>query len=179
MPENITIDEVNRLDRDEFVSRFGALFERSPWVAKAAWHESPFADLSRLHEAFVRAMHEAPQERQLALIRAHPDLVGKAAVAGGLTAESAEEQASAGLNRLSPEEYEAFTSMNAAYREKFGFPMIVCVREHDKASILRNARNRLENTYEEEFGTALTEISKIADLRLRDLVEDGEVETNR
>ncbi|HEX2729522.1 MAG TPA: 2-oxo-4-hydroxy-4-carboxy-5-ureidoimidazoline decarboxylase [Rubrobacteraceae bacterium] len=171
MPETITIDEVNRLDQDEFVSRFGALYERSPWVAEAAWHESPFADLSGLHEALVRAVHEAPQERQLSLIRAHPDLAGKAAVAGELTAESAGEQASAGLDRLSPGEYEAFTAMNAAYREKYGFPMIVCVREHDKASILKNARVRLGNSYEEEFETALAEIFKIAKLRLRDLVE--------
>ena len=176
MPENTTIDEVNWLDRDEFVSRFGALYERSPWVAEAAWRESPFADPSGLHEAFVRAMHEAPQERQLSLIQAHPDLAGKATVAGGLTAESSAEQASAGLDRLSPEEYEAFTAMNAAYREKFGIPMIVCVREHGKASILKNAEGRLKNSYEEEFETALVEISKIAALRLRDLVEAEEAE---
>ena len=176
MPENITIDEINRLDRDEFVSRFGALYERSPWVAEAAWHESPFAYPSGLHEAFVRAVHEAHQERQLSLIQAHPDLAGKAAVASGLTAESSAEQASAGLDRLSPEEYQAFTAMNAAYREKFGIPMIVCVREHDKASILRNAEGRLKNSYEEEFEAALVEISKIAALRLRDLVEAEEEE---
>jgi OHCU decarboxylase len=108
------------------------------------------------------------------LIRAHPDLAGKAAIAGELTAESAGEQASAGLDRLSPEEYEAFTAMNREYREKFGMPMIVCVREHDKDSILRTARERLANTPEEEKETALVEISKIAALRLADLVGTGE-----
>jgi OHCU decarboxylase len=171
LPEKATIDEVNNLPKEEFVARFGALYESSPWVAEAAWHERPFGSRSELHEAFVRAMHKAPRELQLGLIDAHPDLAGKAAVAGELTPESTREQASAGLDRLTPEEYEAFTEMNHAYRERFGFPMIVCVKEHTKESILQNARSRLQNSREEEVEIALGEIAKIARLRLQDLVE--------
>ena len=110
----------------------------------------------------------------MALILAHPDLAGKAAVAGELTPESRDEQASAGLDRLTPEEYEAFTRMNADYRERFGFPMIVCVREHTKESILQNAASRLGNSREEEVEVALGEIAKIARLRLRELVASDE-----
>lgn len=116
------------------------------------------------------AMYGAPREKQLELLRAHPDLAGKAAVAGELTLESGREQASAGLDRLTPEEFEFFTRVNRAYREKFGIPMIFCVREHTKESILENAGERLENTPEEEVNTALVEVSKIAGLRLQDLL---------
>jgi 2-oxo-4-hydroxy-4-carboxy-5-ureidoimidazoline decarboxylase len=173
LPEQATIDEVNNLAKEEFVAKVGALYEHSPWVAERAWHERPFGSRSELHNAFVRAMYKAPRELQLGLIRAHPDLAGKAAVAGELTPESTREQASAGLDRLTPEEYEAFTEMNRAYRERFGFPMIVCIREHTKESILQNAESRLENSREEEVEIALGEIAKIAYLRLQDLVEQG------
>src|SRR5918995_7515232 len=171
MSERATIEEVNGLDREEFVSRFGALYERSPWVAEAACRERPFASPAELHEAFVKAMHEAPRERQLGLIRAHPDLAGKVAIAGELTAESAREQASAGLNRLTSEEYEDFHRLNTAYRGKFGFPFIVCVRQHTKETILADAAARLGRPRPEEVETALGEIAKIASLRLQDLVE--------
>ncbi|HSK99261.1 MAG TPA: 2-oxo-4-hydroxy-4-carboxy-5-ureidoimidazoline decarboxylase [Rubrobacteraceae bacterium] len=163
--------EVNRLEREEFVSLLGRAFEDSPWVAERAWDSRPFRNVEELHGAMVRAVRDAPEEVRVALFRAHPDLAGKAAVAGALTPESEGEQASAGLDRLTPEEYDAFTRINAAYREKFGFPMIVCVREHTKESILRNARSRLGNSREEETETALGEIAKIAHLRLQDLVE--------
>jgi OHCU decarboxylase len=174
----MTLEEVNRLGRNEFVSRFGSVFESSPWAAEEAWRERPFGGFSELHEAFVRAMRGAPQERRMDLIRTHPDLAGKAAVAGELTPESKGEQASAGLDRLTPEEYEAFTRMNADYRERFGFPMIVCVREHTRESILQNAESRLENSREEEVEVALGEIAKIAHLRLKDLVEADPDEEN-
>ena len=178
MPEKVSIEGVNDLDRGGFVAKFGGLYESSPWVAEEAWRERPFGGFSELHEAFVRAMRGAPQERRMDLIRAHPDLAGKAAVAGELTPESKGEQASAGLDRLTPEEYEAFTRMNADYRERFGFPMIVCVREHTRESILQNAESRLENSREEEVGVALGEIAKIAHLRLKDLVEIDPDEEN-
>lgn len=170
----ISIEQINRLDRGEFVSRFGPVFEDSPWIAEEAWDSRPFESVDDLHRKLCEMMYAAPRERQLSLIRAHPDLAGKAAIAGELTAESSREQASAGLDRLSPEEYEAFTGMNAAYREKFGLPMIVCARDHTKESILREAGSRLKNDREEEVGTALGEIAKIARYRLRDLVESGE-----
>ena len=171
MPEKMKLEEVNRLGRDEFVARLRPVFESSPWVAEGAWRSRPFGSFAELHGAMDRVVSEASMERQMALIRAHPDLAGKAAVAGELTPESTSEQASAGLDRLTPEEYEAFTEINRAYRQRFGFPMIVCVREHTKESILQNAGNRLENSREKEVETALGEIAKIARLRLQDLVE--------
>ena len=167
----MSLDEVNRFGREEFVSRFGSVFESSPWVAERAWEARPFGSLSGLHGAMAEAVSEAPEEWRMALIRAHPDLAEKAAVAGELTPESTREQASAGLDRLTPEEYEAFTRLNTGYHEKFGFPMIVCVREHTKESILAQAEARMEHSREEEVEVALGEIAKIARLRLEDLVE--------
>jgi 2-oxo-4-hydroxy-4-carboxy-5-ureidoimidazoline decarboxylase len=111
----------------------------------------------------------APRERQLALIRAHPDLAGRAAIEGSLTESSQREQASAGLDRLTPDEYASFTRLNTAYRERFGFPFVVCVREHTKESILRVAAERLEHTRDEEVRVALEEVAKIARLRLEAL----------
>ncbi|MDP8972983.1 MAG: 2-oxo-4-hydroxy-4-carboxy-5-ureidoimidazoline decarboxylase [Actinomycetota bacterium] len=174
MSEKNTLDRINELDRDDFVARFGSLFEHSPWVAEEAWESRPFGSIEEMWRAFEDAMYAAPPERQLVLIRAHPDLAGKAAVAGELTQESAREQASAGLNRLSPEEFEEFTRMNREYREKFGLPMVVCVREHTKESILDNVQSRLANSRDEEIRTALAEISKISHYRLLDLVEREE-----
>ena len=157
------------LDRDAFVARYGPLFERSPWVAEAAYDRGPFSDRATLFEALTAAMYDAARERQLELIRAHPDLAGRAAVEGTLTPDSEREQSSAGLDRLSPEQYEAFTHANAAYRERFGFPFVVCVREHDRESILAAARQRLQHDPDTEVGAALVEIAKIARLRLEDL----------
>ena len=171
MPEKMTLEEVNRLERDEFVSRLGSVYESSPWVVERVWGSQPFGSFAGLHGAMVGVVDGASRERQMALIRVHPDLAGKAAVAGKLTPESKGEQTSAGLGRLTPEEYEAFSEMNYAYRERFGFPMIVCVREHTKESILQNAKSRLENSREEEVEIALGEIAKIARLRLQELVE--------
>ena len=162
----IPMDAINELDRAAIVERFGPLFEHSPWVAEAAWRDRPFADREELYEALVAAMHAAPRERKLALIAAHPDLAGKAAIEGTLTESSRSEQASAGLDRLTPDEYAAFTRTNAAYRERFGFPLVVCVREHTKESILRVAAVRLSNSEDEEIRVALEEIAKIARLRL-------------
>jgi OHCU decarboxylase len=163
------VEGINELDHEQFVARFGPLFEHSPWVAEAAWADRPFADRGELYEALRSAMYAAPRERQLALIRAHPDLAGKAAVAGTLTRHSRREQAGAGLDRLTPDEYEAFTRTNEEYRRRFGFPLVVCVREHTKESILRTAAERLEHSRHEEVRVALGEIAKIARYRLEDL----------
>lgn len=168
----ISIEEVNALERDTFVARFGGLYEHSPWAAEAAADARPFSSRDELGGALAAVVEAASGERKMDLIRAHPDLAGKAAMAGDLTPESSGEQSSVGLDRLTPEEYEAFTRMNRAYREKFDMPMILCVREHaNKESILRNAKERLGNTHEEEVEVALAEIHKIARLRLEDLVE--------
>lgn len=165
--------EVNELDEDEFVERFGSLFEHSPWVAAGAWRGRPFDGLHGLHDAFVKAVSEAPYERRLALIRAHPDLAGKAAISGDLTPDSTKEQASAGLDDLTPEQYEAFTRTNREYRERFGFPLVIAVRGHTKETILAEAAARLKRSRPDEVETALAEIAKIALLRLRDRVEPG------
>jgi OHCU decarboxylase len=156
-------------DRETFVERYGSLFEHSPWVAEDAWANGPFADHEALAQGLEEAMYAAPRDRQLALIRAHPDLAGRAAVEGTLTASSQREQAAAGLDRLTPDEYATFTRTNAAYRERFGFPLVVCAREHTKDSILRTAAARLDHSPDEEIGIALGEIAKIARLRLSDL----------
>jgi OHCU decarboxylase len=164
------MEGINELERDAFVERFGHLFEHSPWVAEAAWRDRPFADREELYETLVAAMDAAPRERKLALIRAHPDLAGKAAIEGTLTNSSKSEQASAGLDRLTRDEYTAFKRINAAYRKRFGFPFVVCVREHTKASILRVAAERLEHTPEEEVRVALEEIARISRLRLEEVL---------
>src|ERR1041384_4346029 len=146
---------INELDRAAFVQRYGPLFEHSPWVAEDAWSDRPFADRDELFAALRAAMYAAPEAQQLALIRAHPDLAGKAAIEGTLTHSSTREQASAGLDRLTPDEYEQFTRTNTAYRERFGFPFVVCVREHTKESILRVAAERLAHSKDEEVRVAL------------------------
>jgi len=170
--ELLTLAEVNLLDRAEFVAKLGSLFEGSPWIADSAWSARPFTDLTQLHQALCATMYAAPPDRQLALIRAHPDLASKAAIAGELTPESTREQSSAGLNRLAPEEFARFTQLNQAYRDRFAFPFIICVREHTKTSILDHFAVRLANTREQEIQTALAEIAKIARLRLVELLSD-------
>lgn len=171
MTTRLTLDEINALDRAAFVARLGFLFEGSPWIAEETWPTRPFASADALHGALVATMNGAPSQRKVALIRAHPDLAGKAAVAGELTPESTREQSSAGLDRLAPEEYARFSRLNAAYRERFGFPFVVCVREHTKDSILESFEARLRNGREQEIDTALGEIAKIARLRLVDVVD--------
>jgi OHCU decarboxylase len=151
-------------DRAAFVQRYGDLFEHSPWVAEAAYDQGPFERREDLLASLTAAMYAAPRERQLDLIRAHPDLAGKAK----LTTDSASEQRSAGLDQLTPEEYERFNRVNSAYRERFGFPFVICAREHDKESILASAEARLQNDPEQEVGNSLAEIAKIAALRLED-----------
>lgn len=170
----LSLGAINQLDRSTFVARLGALFEGSPWIAEEAWHARPFAGLEQLHAALCERMYAAPIERQLALIRAHPDLVGRAALTGTLTPESTREQASAGLDRLSPDEIAQFTRLNRSYHERFGFPFVICARENKKESIMAGFDARLRHERDEEIATALHEIAKIAWLRLRDLAGENE-----
>ena len=125
------------MDREAFVSRFGHLFEHSPWVVERAWAHGPFADPAALHLAFLRVLADATDRERLALVRAHPRLADKAQIVEGLTADSAAEQASAGLTALTPEEFQRFHALNDVYSQLFGFPFVVCVHLHDKAAILR------------------------------------------
>ena len=164
------MEQVGDLDRPAFVARFGGVFESSPWIADRAWDAGPFADVDALHRAMRAVVAAAPRDRQLALIRAHPDLAGRAAVAGDLTPESTAEQASAGLDRLTPEQFARITALNDAYRERFGFPFVICAREHDVAGILDAMERRLTNSPDGEVPIALEEIGRIARLRLEDLV---------
>ncbi|MGH2781884.1 MAG: factor-independent urate hydroxylase [Thermoleophilaceae bacterium] len=162
-------------DRATFVERFGGAFESSPWVAEAAWEEGPFDAVADLHAAMVRAVERAPSERQLALIRAHPELAGSELRPGRLTSASAAEQAGAGLDRLGRDQAARLERATAAYRAKFGFPFVVCVREHTPESIVATAEERLSSTAAQEQRTALAEIVKIAALRLEDMAGDGRV----
>ena len=147
----------------------GPVFEHSPWIAEATWHKRPFADLESLHGALCDTVRNTEEEKQLELIRAHPDLVGRAALAGTLTSASASEQSNAGLNKLSAQEIAMFQRHNQAYREKFGFPFVICARLNKKQAILDGFRARLEHSRQAEIKAALEEISKIAWLRLEDI----------
>ena len=167
----IKLPQLNSLSRDEFARLVGPVVEHSPWIAEATWVKRPFGNLAALHAVLCDTVHRASEEKQLALIRAHPDLVGKLALAGQLTKESTGEQASAGLDKLSPEEVEWFQTNNAAYQAKFGFPFIICARLNKKGAILNGFKVRLQNSREQEIKTALEEIGKIAYLRLRDIIE--------
>lgn len=151
----------------DFIARYAGIYEHSPWVAERV---APIAadddDVDRLAALMADCVDNASTEQQLLLIRAHPDLAGRAQVTGKLTADSALEQASAGLDQCSPEEFERFQSLNTAYWDKFGFPFVMAVRGSDRAEILDTFAARLQNDYDLEFETALVEIHKIARLRL-------------
>jgi 2-oxo-4-hydroxy-4-carboxy-5-ureidoimidazoline decarboxylase len=161
---------VNALDREAFVALLGGIFEHSPWVAAAAWEVRPFASTDSLHAAMVAAVDRAGEARQLELLRAHPELAGKAAIRGELTDDSAQEQASAGLDRCSPEEFARLQALNATYNAKFGFPFIVAVKGLDRAGVLQQFAARLEHDPAAEFREALAQVAKIARLRLIALI---------
>ena len=155
-------------DRAEFLRRFGGIYEHSPWVAEQAYAEAAgFDDPDRLAEIFAGCVDASDDERKLALIRAHPDLAGRAAIAGKLTAASNDEQASAGIDRCTEEEFRRFQDLNRRYKEKFGFPFVMAVRNSNKHEILAAFAARLGNDAETEFATAIAEIHKIARLRFQ------------
>lgn len=161
-----SIAALNAADRATFVAAIGFAFEDSPWLAEAAWTRRPFASLDALHAAMTETLRSAPEERKLALIAAHPDLAGRVAREGRLTPASRDEQTGAGLDVLTPAQSARFDAVNAAYRTRFGFPFVICAREHDASSILAALEARLHNGRTAEIATALDEIEKIARLRL-------------
>lgn len=163
---------LNACDLAGFLAVCGPLYEHSPWVAERAFARRPFASRESLHAALVAAVHAATPDEQLALIRAHPDLVGRLAREGRLTAASTGEQAAAGLDALSPDEAAAFERFNRAYRDRFGFPFVICAREHRKEAILAAFPVRLAHSAEQERAAALVEIGRIGWLRLVDAVSD-------
>ncbi len=155
------------MDTHDFIARYGGIYEHSPWVADGILAlDVDTTDVAIVARVMADIVDNAARDRQLELIRAHPDLAGKAQVAGELTAESTAEQASAGLDQCSEAEFERFQVLNAAYHEKFGFPFVMAVRDSSRGEILEVFAQRLENDYELEFETALIEIHKIARLRL-------------
>jgi 2-oxo-4-hydroxy-4-carboxy-5-ureidoimidazoline decarboxylase len=165
-----TLSDLNACSKDDFVAALANVFEYSPWIAEQAASVRPFTGVKQLFDAMKGAVDRAPSEQRLALIKAHPDLANKTQRAAGLTAESSAEQNSVGLDRLSDAEYEAFERVNNAYRAKFDFPYIVCVRRHTKDSILRDFERRLPNDAKTETQTSIEEICRIAVLRIDQLV---------
>jgi 2-oxo-4-hydroxy-4-carboxy-5-ureidoimidazoline decarboxylase len=165
------LEQLNAADPAAFVDALGGIFENAPWVAERAFAARPFATVADLHDAMMQAVAAASEAEQLALIRGHPELGGKIARAGAMTAESRREQGSLGLDRLSEAELARFERLNAAHRQRFGFPFIICVRRHTRDSILDNFERRLVNDTEAERTAALQEIGHIARLRLVEAVE--------
>ena len=163
---SIALDEVNGLSREEFTRVIGPAFEHSPWIADAAAQQRPFPNRADLHAAMCAIVHTAGEEKQLALMRAHPDLVGRVV----LTAESNREQSAAGLMQLTPDEVALFNRYNTEYKSRFGFPFIICARKNKKEAILGAFPVRLQNSREAEIRTALDQIFQIAELRLADLI---------
>lgn len=168
-----SIAELNACSKDDFVAALANVFEYSPWIAEAAASRRPFAGVAELFAAMRGVVESAAPGQRLALIRAHPDLADKTKKADELTAESTAEQGSLGLDRLSEAEYAAFDRVNTAYREKFGFPYIVCARRQTRDSVLRDFERRLPNDASTEVAASIAEIFRIAALRT-DLLVSGD-----
>lgn len=162
-----SIERLNQMSQEEFVAALGTVFERSPSISEKAWDDRPFADRDALYRSMVRIVQTSSHEEQLALFCAHPDLGTKAKMADA----SEEEQSGVGLDRLSPEEFERFQGLNELYRDRFGFPFIIAVKNQTKESILEAFEERLNHSMEEEQQQALTEICTIARFRLESMIE--------
>jgi OHCU decarboxylase len=161
------------LDREGFLARYGGIYEHSPWIAGEVWDEAAaFDDGEAMAGAMAARVEAAGEAAQLALLRAHPDLAGKLAVRGALTPESTSEQADAGLDRCSADEFEEFQRLNDVYKARFGFPFILAVTGHDRAGILEAFRRRAGNDLATEFREALDQVHRIARLRLQALAEE-------
>ena len=162
----MTLEALNRSSREDFVRLLAGVFEHSPWVAEAVFDDRPFASHLALHTAMCEAVRDAGEDAQVALIRAHPDLVGLTVMSD----VSAREQAAAGLTQLSDDETARFHAYNAAYRDRFGFPFVICARRNKKEAMLRAFPERLGHTREQEIQTALEQIFQIASFRLDDVL---------
>lgn len=162
----ITLDRLNAASADAFRDALGEIFEHASWVAERVASERPFMTIAALHDAMMRATMTASAERQLAFLRGHPELAGNVARAGAMTAASVAEQGSLGLDKLSDEEFQRFERLNAAYRARFGFPFIICVRRHTRDSILQRFARRLDHAPDAELQAALAEVGYITRLRL-------------
>ncbi len=163
---SFSLEQLNQINQEAFVEALGAVFEDTPAIARQAWHDRPFQDVADMHQKMVQVVNGMSSDEQLALIKAHPDLGSRAKMA----AASVQEQAGVGLDRLSPEEYQTFQSLNQAYQTKFDFPFIIAVKNHTKASILKAFEQRLQNSADIEKQQALSEIAQIARFRLEGIV---------
>jgi len=168
----MTLDELNAQDARGFASALDGVFEHSPWIVARTLDARPFASIDALHDALLATLDRATADEQLALLRAHPELAGKAAFRGELTADSTAEQSGAGLNQCSPQEFARLQELNAAYNAKFGFPFIIAVKGLDRAAIIERFTERLKRDRPTEFEEALQQIARIAWLRLEALVEE-------
>jgi 2-oxo-4-hydroxy-4-carboxy-5-ureidoimidazoline decarboxylase len=168
----MTLAEVNGMNAARFVAALGGVFEHSPWVAQRAFAARPFSSVAALHAAMTAAVDRATEGEQLALLRAHPELAGKAAIRGELTADSTKEQSGAGLTKCSAEEFAALTELNQRYTAKFGFPFIIAVKGYDRAGILREFARRADHDRETELDACLAQVARIARFRLDALVID-------
>jgi 2-oxo-4-hydroxy-4-carboxy-5-ureidoimidazoline decarboxylase len=171
MTGKLSLATVNGFSETDFSTRFGGMFEHAPWVAGQVVGLRPFGSVTEMHRAMVGAIRGADRGVQLALINGHPDLAGRAALAGDMTAHSVDEQASAGLSALTPEEMADFNRLNGAYRGKFGFTFIMAVRNAGKRRILDAFARRIEHAPDKEFDLALSEVSRIGWMRLLEMVE--------
>jgi 2-oxo-4-hydroxy-4-carboxy-5-ureidoimidazoline decarboxylase len=167
-----SLSQLNSAPDEDFVTALGGIYEHSDWVPQRLVQQRPFPSADHLRLAMRQVVESATDAEKLALIRAHPDLAGKLAKAGKLTPESTREQAGLGLDRLADDEYERFQSRNERYREKFGFPFIICARLTSKQGVLDAFERRLGNSHETEISEALTQIHEIARLRLADAIQD-------
>ena len=167
----LSIGDLNRMTVPDFTARFGDVAEHSPWVAERAAGARPFVDRDGVVDAFAATLRCAARDEQLAVLRAHPDLAGRAAVSGALAEESRKEQAGAGLDRLTPEEFERFTALNAAYKERFGIPFIFAVKGATAAMILAAFEERRANGRELELKNATDNVCRIMRFRIEDRVE--------
>jgi len=172
--EKVDLAALNTMPYADAVRLCAGFFEHSPWIVEAALKERPFETVEGLHAACMDAVASSSEEARLTLIRAHPDLVGRLAREGGLTRESRREQASAGLDALSAAEADQFEQYNARYRERFGFPFVICARKNRTAAILEAFPRRLGQTREEEINEAIAQIGEIARLRMSDAVRDND-----
>ncbi len=163
--------ELNRMDRSAFIAALGGIFEHSSWVAERSFGDRPFASIGALHAAMVAAMERALPSEQLALLQSHPELGGKAAIRGELTADSTREQRGAGLDQCSPSEYARLNDLNRRYNAKFGFPFILAVTGHDRHGILKEFARRAEQDRASEVAEALRQVAKIARFRLEALID--------
>lgn len=168
--QTLRLQALNQAEAAEFVHILGGIFEHSPWVAEAVLPQRPFVSVRDLHAAMAAAVRAASETARLTLIQAHPELAGKAAIRGELTAESTREQSGAGLNQCSPEEFAQLQQLNADYNKKFGFPFIIAVRGHDRQSIIRHFSQRIQAPREQEMQECIEQIARIAAFRLADLI---------